>query len=170
MTFKLPTGLNEEEFIKLIQSTNKDRFKVAFLLGFGSGLRVSEIVNLKRENINIKERRIFISAGKGEKDRVVPLPKGFKDKYLSLLPLPFKNTNTGIRSLELAFKSSIRKAGLNDNLHFHSLRHSFAQNCIKKGIPLNQIQLLMGHSNLATTSIYMKARPDEALKSYEDLF
>lgn len=170
MTFKLPTGLNEEEFTKLIKATNKERFKVAFLLGYASGLRISEIVKLQRDHIDLKEKRISIYEGKGDKDRVVPLPKGFKDKHISLFPLPYKNLDSGIRSLEIAFKLSAKKAGLNNNLHFHSLRHSFAQRCIKQGMALNQIQLLMGHSNIAVTSVYLKARPDEALKSYEELF
>ena len=170
MSFKLPTGLNEEEFVNLIKATTKDRFKVAFLLGFGAGLRVSEIIKLQKEDFNLNEKRIFIHSGKGEKDRIVPLPKGFRDKYVSLFPLPYKNLDTGIRSMEIAFKLAAKKAGLNKELHFHSLRHSFAQQCIKQKIPLNQIQLLMGHSNISVTSIYLKARPDEALKSYEELF
>ena len=164
-THKLPEYMLDEDFNKLINLIKKKHHKLAFILGFHSGLRVSEVVNLKKEDINIKSKRIFIRQGKGGKDRVVPLPKGFPTSYLKHIPL-----KCGIRSLQIAFKSAINRAKLNNKLHFHSLRHSFAVRCMDKGIPLNQIQILLGHSNIQTTSIYLKINPQDALNKYEEVW
>jgi integrase/recombinase XerD len=165
---KLPISINEEEFTALIKNTLKAHQRLAFLLGFGSGLRVSEIIHLEPRDIDLKQRTILVRQGKGSKDRIVPLPKAFKEAMLTLLPIKYTP-----RSLEIAFKTASKKAGLLESkpgLHFHSLRHGFATHGLQSGIPLNQIQLLLGHSNIATTSIYLKAHPKDALKSYEDYF
>lgn len=166
MSQKLPTYLKEEEFDKLIKVTNKPHHKLAFVLGFNSGMRISEIVNLKPTEVDIIQRQIKVINGKGGKDRVVPLPKGFGEKSLKLLPL-----NIGVRTLEMTFNRNIKKAGLDKpGIHFHSLRHSFATHCLNKGIPIHQVQLLLGHSNIATTGIYLRANPTDAIKSYEEKF
>jgi len=168
MPRKLPTALTIDEFTKLIKNTYKPHHKVAFLLGFGSGLRISEVTNLQPNNVSISDKKIMVREGKGSKDRVVPLPKGFKESHLKLLPL-----KCGVRSLQRAFKSACERAKLLEvkpNLHFHSLRHSFATRMMEQGVPLSHIQILLGHSNISTTSVYLVANPKDALKSYEDLF
>ena len=165
---RLPVAINDEEFCKLIDHTNKDEHKLAFLLGYGSGMRISEIVSLKPENIRVQEKNILIIQGKGSKDRIVPLPKGFKDKHLSMLPLKI-----GCRALEKAFKASCKRAGLLNTkpaLHFHSLRHGFASNSVSQGIPIHHVRTLMGHSNIATTNVYLEMNPKDALASYEEKF
>jgi len=114
---KLPVAISEDEFIELIKHTKKEHHRLAFLLGFGSGLRISEIIKLSPERINVKEKNIFVFQGKGKKDRIVPLPKGFKDKHLSLLPFKI-----GARTLEMAFKRTATLSGLTKvkpNVHFH---------------------------------------------------
>ena len=173
MVKKLPVAISEEEFTQLIKATKRAKSKLAFLLGYGSGLRVSEIIKLLPTQINIKDKTIFIKDAKGGKDRVVPLPKGFKQEHLKLLPLKYKNVKSGSRSLQSAFKFYCRGAGLlkiKPTLHFHSLRHGFATQLVKQGVPIHHIRTLMGHSNISTTNVYLEANPKEALKSYEDLF
>ena len=165
---KLPVAISEDEFIKLIKSTRKDEHKIAFLLGYGSGLRVSEIIKLEPRSINLEGKSIMIEQGKGSKDRIVPLAKGFKESNLKLLPLKI-----GVRALERAFKAAAKKAGLLEikpTLHFHSLRHGFASNAVNNGIPIHHVRTLMGHSNISTTNVYLEMNPKEALKSYEELF
>ena len=113
----LPVAVSEEEFIKLIAKTRKAHHKLAFLLGFASGLRVSEIVKLQPRDINFAEKNILIREAKGGKDRIVPLPKGFKERYINLLPL-----KCGVRALERAFIRSSKRAGLlviKPTLHMH---------------------------------------------------
>jgi len=166
MKGKLPAYLKEEEFVTLIKLVKKPHHKLAFILAFNSGLRIGEITNLNSEHIDFEGKKIFIKEGKGGKDRVVPLPKKFPKSYLKYLPL-----KCGIRALQISFKNYVKKSKIpKPDLHFHSLRHSFAVNCMNKGIPLNQIQVLLGHGNIATTSIYLRINPIDALKSYEEMW
>lgn len=165
---KLPVAISEEEFLELIKYTNMNKHRLAFLLGFESGMRISEIKNLEPRDVELKEKKIFIRQGKGGKDRIVPLPKHFKESYLSMLPLKL-----GVRGLEISFKRACKRAGLLEKkptLHFHSLRHGFASHCVKSGVPIHHVRTLMGHSNISTTNVYLELNPKEALKSVEDLF
>jgi len=165
---KLPVAITEEEFTKLIKHTRKKHHKVAFLLGFGSGLRISEILKLEQRNVNLKDKTIFVEQGKGGKDRIVPLAKGFNESMLKLLPL-----KVGVRALEIAFKRNCKNAGLLEtkpSLHFHSLRHGFATQCVNNGIPIHHVRNLMGHSNISTTNVYLEMNPKDAIKSYMDKF
>lgn len=163
---KIPAYLDDEEYFEIVRHISKPHHKLAFNLAYNSGLRVSEVVKLKKEDIDFKSKRIFIRDAKGGKDRVVPLPKGFPQSYLKYIPM-----KCGIRALQIAFKSSVIKSGLTkQDLHFHSLRHSFAVRCMERGIPLNQIQVLLGHESISTTSIYLKINPKDALDNYEKLW
>lgn len=165
---KLPVAISEEEFTELIKNTKSEKHRLAFLLGYGSGLRVSEVVKLEQRDIDFKERKILIRQGKGSKDRIVPLPEQLKPKHLEFIPL-----KVGARALQIAFKNSLRKAGIDKikpDAHFHSLRHGFGTQCIKKGMPIHYIRTLMGHTNISTTNVYLESNPKEALKSYEELF
>ena len=183
---KLLTSIDQEDFTKLIKSTLKTKFKVAFLLGYGAGLRISEIVGayrkdgtiieaLTKERVYINEKKILIEQAKGRSDRIVPLPKGFKNYMLDYLPLnkSYKTIPSARRSLQRAFKTAAYKAGLlirNPRLHFHSLRHGFGTRMADQGIPIHHIKTLMGHSNISTTNVYLDSNPKLALESYENLF
>lgn len=172
---KLPVAVSAEEFRRLIQATNFEHHKVAFLLGFSSGLRISEILSLEPRCVNIKEKKILVELGKGSKDRVVPLSKAFREIHLKFLPIGkyYSGKKSGIRSLEKGFKSAAQRAGLlqaKPTLHFHSLRHGFATQAVKQGIPIHHIRTAMGHSNISTTNIYLESNPQEALRSFEELF
>lgn len=165
---KLPIAISEEEFAILIKHTNKDKHKLAFLLGFEAGLRVSEVMKLEARDIDLKEGTIFIRQGKGSKDRIVSLPKHFRESYLKLLPI-----GIGARALEICFKRACKRAGLLETkptLHFHSLRHGFASHCVKKGVPIHHLRTMMGHSNISTTNVYLELNPKEAVKSVKELF
>jgi len=166
MVKKLPVAVTEAEFKQIIKNTRKDTHRLAFLLGYGAGLRVSEVCKLKIRHILTD--RILIEDAKGGKDRIVPIPKGFKRKHIDMLPLEM-----GARALQRAFLRACERSGIvktKPTIHFHSLRHGFATRLLESGAPINQVQLLMGHSNLSTTSVYTKANPVDALKSYEEYF
>jgi len=168
MAKKLPVAISEDEFAKLIQNTKYPHWRIAFLLGFGSGLRISEVVKLEPRDINFKEGSIFIRQAKGGKDRVVPIPKGFAPKHLQYFPI-----KCGARALQMGFVKSARKARLLEikpTLHFHSLRHGFATQCISNGMPIHHVRTLMGHSNISTTNIYLELNPQAAIKSYQENF
>lgn len=168
VTRKLPAAINQEEWRELMKKTLKVHHKIAFLLGFGAGLRVSEILALEPRDIDFIRKNILVRQGKGSKDRVVPLPKGFRTTFLEHLPI-----KCGVRSLQRAFRRSAQKAGILGNkptLHFHSLRHGFATHCLEVGIPLHHVRTLLGHSNISTTNVYLEMNPKEAIKRYDELF
>ncbi len=176
---KLAVTVSEEEFAKIIKNTKKDIHKLAFLLGWGAGLRISEIVGGKREDgvdipplekerVDMVKKKILIADAKGGKQRITVLPKGFKTKHLSMLPI-----KRVARSLQYAFKNSCRKAGLLESkpeLHFHCLRSGFITHCLKNNMPIHYVRDLVGHSNISTTNIYAVGNIEDAIKSYEDNF
>ena len=171
-------ALSEEEFIKLLNITKKKHHKVAFILAYGSGLRISEICSLQPGDINLKEHKMFIRQAKGSKDRIVNTPKWLRQSHLAHIPM-----KVGQRALEAVFLRNSLKCGINRKIgsfiragkevpiyrfHFHCLRHSYATRCIEKNVPMNQLQIMMGHENLATTSRYTKANPHDAISSILD--
>ncbi len=183
---RLPVAVSEEEFRKLIEKTRKKVFKIAFLLGYGAGLRLSEIVGgiredgskiepVTKEKIDIANRTILVEGAKGRKDRVVPMPKGFKISMLQFLPISkiYSNEASARRSLQRGFKVAARRAKLLEikpTLHFHSLRHGFGSRLAGQGVPIHHIRTLMGHANISTTNAYLEHNPKDALKSYDELF
>lgn len=162
---KIPKAVRPEEFKLFIRQvpTNDLIARIGFLLAYGSGLRVSEVLRVNRENI--KENTIFVSESKYGVERIVPKPKGWKLGFGFHIPL-----KTTARTLQRKFKSYSKKAKLPDHYTFHSLRHGFATRLLESGTPISHVQVLLGHSNLSTTSVYTKANPHDAIKSYEDLF
>ena len=176
---RLPKSLTSEEFKSLIKVVpEKDKIsRTAFLLSYGSGLRISEIVGggdeegniipaLTKENfqwdMNPPQIKIY---GKYSKERIVPVPKGWKDYMTKLLPITKSS-----RTIQRRFEKYKKLSKINPDYTFHSLRHGFAVRLTDAGTPMPHVQYLLGHSNLATTSVYSKARPINALKSYEELF
>jgi integrase/recombinase XerC len=162
---KIPKSVRPEEFKILIQIIPKKDIKarISFLLAYASGMRVSEVLRCSPEHF--RGNSIFIPESKYGVERIVPMPKGWKDYFINELPL-----KTTVRTLERKFKKYSLKANLPQHYTFHSLRHGFATRLLEAGTPINQVQVLLGHSNLATTSVYTKANPTDAIKSYEDLF
>jgi len=162
---KIPKCIRPEEFKQLIELTPKRDIKarISFLLAYASGMRVSEVLRCLPEHI--KENSIFVMESKYGVERTIPLPKGWKKEFIKELPI-----KTTARTLERKFKKYSRLAKLPEHYTFHSLRHGFATRLLESGVPINQVQVLLGHSNIATTSVYTKANPIDAIKSYEDLF
>ncbi len=171
---KLPEVLTYEETDRLLNiplNTPYDfRTKAMLELMYGSGLRVSELINLKFNNIDFKNDSIRI-LGKGSKERIVPINETSKkylslymDKYRPLLIKKGKNTdniflnNRGLVITRQGFfkilKSLCQKASIKKNISPHTLRHSFATHLLQNGADLRIIQELLGHSDIATTQIY----------------
>jgi Site-specific recombinase XerD len=127
------------------------------------GLRVSEVVNLKLEDVDLERNYIFVRAGKGEKDRYIPIPKPLL-KDLKKLPVNLK-----VRALEYAIKRTAIKA-INKDIHFHTLRHSAATFWLSQGMDIRQIQVLLGHSSLNTTMIYTHVSLGDVEKKFEEIY
>ena len=164
----LPIEINQKEFCAIIHETKKMHHKVAFTLAWTSGLRISEVVNLKPKDFNFEEKSIRVNMGKNSKDRVVPLHKMLTPAHMKYIPIKCKQ-----RSLQKAFKFYAEKAGVLVNkpkAHFHSLRHGFATHCLRCGINLIDIQGHLGHEDVSTTSIYVNLAPVERLENYQNQF
>ena len=162
---KLPKCVRPEEWKELIKKIPKvdHKARIAFLLAYGSGMRVSEVMRCSKEHF--RENSIFIPESKYGVERIVPKPKGWKNDFFKYLPLDCCK-----RTIQRKFKVYAEKAKLNPKYSIHSLRHGFATRLLESGSPANHVQILLGHSNLATTSRYTMANPIDAIKSYEDLF
>lgn len=158
----LPDILTIEEIRKLVGVTNNPKHKLIIKLLYGTGLRVSEIVNLKNSEISFEENLIKVELGKGKKDRFVKLPESIKlelkaiydltnSKYLFESPRGGKLT---IKTIQSILKSSTTKAGIKKRVYPHLLRHSYATHLLESGTDLRIIQKLLGHSSIKTTQIY----------------
>jgi site-specific recombinase XerD len=167
---KIPLFIAEEELNQIIKKTENPDHKDLFALAFYSGLRLGEILNLKWEHINFQEKMIYVRNQKGftlkgKKDRVVPINSKLEDilkrrykvisgtdgRYIFEKCLGIKyNANF----VSKKFKKSIIAAGLNSDIHFHTLRHSFASNLVQRGVSLYVVKELMGHSDISTTQVY----------------
>lgn len=168
---KLPKSMRSEHFVLLSKIIPKEdnSIKISFLLAYGSGMRISEV--LKCEQKHFDKNRIFIPESKNGVERYVPIPKGWKEEFFKNLPLSKGSSiKTGSRRLQRGFKKYCKLAKLPEFYTFHSLRHGFATRCLESGMPLNQVQMLLGHDNIATTSIYVKANPIDAIKNYMENF
>lgn len=112
----------------------------------------------------IEQSQIRVEQGKGKKDRITLRPRRLNKTLIKELPLKIKR-----RSLQDFFKK-ISKKVLGKDLHFHSLRHSFGSHLAGGDRPLHEIQMLMGHSRLDTTGIYLHANPKKAIEGASNLF
>ena len=164
MPRKLPVVLTKEEVEKIIESAYKEHHKTAFKLSFLCGLRISEVINLKKEDIDTNRRMLFIRQAKGRKDRYVPYPKGLNKSFKNI---PLK---CGIRALQLAFKEAVKRSGIKKDVHFHTLRHSSATFYLNKGMNLRAVQNFLGHSNLNTTQIYTHVNPEDVKNSMDKIW
>jgi integrase/recombinase XerC len=108
---------------------------------------------------------IFVPESKYGVERKVPIPKGWREDFFKFIPLKKSS-----RTIERKFDKYKRLAGLNEDYTFHSLRHGFATRLLERGVPINQVQLALGHANISTTGIYLKASPTDLLNSYKEKF
>jgi len=164
----LPIEINEREYVNLLQYTRRMHHKIAFMLAWESGLRISEVMHLQKKDIDVENKRIRINEGKGCKDRIVGLPPNW-DNNIHLEHIPIK---CSARAIQKAFEMYAGDSGLykvKPKAHFHSLRHGYATHMIRKGAKLSNVQMLLGHSDLATTSIYINLTPEEALEEHNKI-
>ena len=169
MARKLPKILTRSEYLQLMKAEKNKRVRLAMLLGFEAGLRISEIIGYKDKvpaltSDKIEPSSIRIESGKGAKDRIVPRPKSFNEGAKKMLPLKIAR-RTLQRKVELLGKKVLDK-----KINFHMFRHGFVTECINRGLPLHEVQMFAGHSRLDTTGIYLHADPRKALERYQEEF
>ena len=191
---KQVTFLHYDEVSSLLSQIDLDtevglRDRAIIELLFSSGLRVSELVNLNRDHINLN-RREFMVRGKGQKDRPVFVSKGAAERvsdYLasrhdSLVPLFISysrfagQTDTSgdyrrlqSRSIQRMVSHYAKMAGITKHVSPHTLRHSFATDLLMNGADLRSVQAMLGHSNISTTQVYTHVT-DQHLKDVFEKF
>ena len=191
---KQVTFLQYDEVVNLIDNIPLDseqglRDRAIIELLFSSGLRVSELVNLNRDHINLK-RREFMVRGKGQKDRPVFVSQHAAEQvenYLQArqdsLPALFldyskrstKPTTSGdyrrlsARSIQRMISHYARLAGITKHVSPHTMRHSFATDLLMNGADLRSVQSLLGHSSISTTQVYTHVT-DQHLKDIHERF
>ena len=182
---QLPKLLNEDELARLFNSLSNKKHKAMLFTAYSAGLRVSEIVNLKLEDIDSTRMQIFVSKAKGKKDRYVNLSPVLldilRDYVTTYSPRPLKylfeseQTRTAYptRTVQQIFWNARVKAGISKKVGIHSLRHSFATHLLDKGTDIKYIKDLLGHFNIKTTERYLhvsKKQLVNIISPFDDLF
>lgn len=160
---KLPTVLSRDEIGKILDTTTNFKHKLMLGLSYGAGLRVSETVNLKVQDLNLDELTLVIRQSKGQKDRVSLVPEKLVDSIKILIvgkginDFVFASERGGkltTRTAQKVFENALKKSAVHKQATFHSLRHSFATHLLENGVDVRYVQELLGHSNIRTTQIY----------------
>lgn len=183
---RMPQILTEKEMIEFLDSIPEDtllhlRNKTVFELLYATGLRISELVNLKTSDIDFGEGLLRVM-GKGKKERIVPFNDHAKEILLKYLAEAKKKFNKKIeyiflnsrgtkiteRSIERILQNTYRNIiRTNKKIYPHLFRHSFATHLLQRGANLRIIQELLGHSNLSTTEKYTNLNYSDLLKVYK---
>ena len=165
---KLPLVLKKEDVDKYIDCITYNLHKTMFRIMADCGLRVSEVCNLKIEDINLEQREIKVVEGKGMKDRLVPIPS--TSQLNTLLPVIIGLRTSGYlfchfykgierpyhtRSIEDYTSNYAIKAGLDPMIHPHTFRHSYASYLAENDVSLEVIRDNLGHASLLSTNIYL---------------
>lgn len=188
LTKHLPEYLTEEEVGKLLDVEVKSpydyRNKTILELLYSSGIRISELVNIKTPNYDSEECLIRIM-GKGSKERIVPLGdyavnimNDYMNNYRPLInkkhtDYVFVNNRGDKISRQFIFKvikKEALKKGIKKDISPHTLRHTFATHLLKNGADLRIIQELLGHENISTTQIYTHVTNNKLKSDYETYF
>ncbi len=184
----LPDVLTFDEVDRLLDITPTDNFsfrnRCILELLYSTGLRISELVSMKLENIILDESLVKIM-GKGSKERIVPLndiATEYLKKYITeIRPKMLKSNNTDFLLLNNHGKGLTRQAvfkmikkradeiGLKKSISPHTLRHSFATHLLQNGADIRFIQELLGHAELGTTEIYTHVANETLKKDYDEL-
>ena len=180
----LPASMSESEVEKLLNSpdASKDieqRDKAMIEMLYATGMRISELVNLKITDIDMN-RSVIKVMGKGSKERLIPFGESASEALFNYLKIRKDSSskevfisNRGRKITRVAFWQRIKvyllRENLKDSISPHTLRHAFATHLLNRGADLRSVQLLLGHSDLSTTQIYThiaKQRLGDVLKKH----
>ena len=164
---QLPKVLGEHELERLFAAVENLKHKAILLTAFSCGLRVSEVVSLRVRNLDPERMQVLIVRSKGKKDRYVTLSPVLWDvlsSYMMKYQIPktgylFQGQEKGepysIRSAQTVFNRAIKAAGINKDVTFHALRHTYATLLLEKGTDIRFIRDLLGHFDIKTTERYL---------------
>jgi site-specific recombinase XerD len=165
---KLPSVLTQEEAWRLVNTPKNIKHRMLLMTTYSAGLRASEALKLKLDDIDSKRMLIKVKFGKGSKERYTILSKKLlrelRQYYkvakpeIWLFPTTFmseRNQHLSYGAAYQIYENARKKAGIKSGAGLHSLRHSFATHLLESGHDIRRIQVLMGHARLSTTLIYL---------------
>ena len=161
--FKLPTVLSEEEIKALLWATNNIKHRCLMFMLYSSGLRISELLNLKKNDLDQQRMVVYVRQGKGKKDRITILSRVALEYLIDYLEM-YKpiywlfegpgGKQYGATSVNRIIHYNAGKANIKKRVSAHTLRHSFATHLLEHGTDLRYIQTLLGHESSRTTERY----------------
>ena len=161
---RLPEILSAEEVEAILEASPSPKYRAAFMLCYGSGLRTDEVVHLEPRHVDSQRMVIRVERGKGKKDRQVLLCKPLLEelracwkRYRSvqyLLEGKRPGQPIAATSIQRAFRAACLTAGITKPVTPRSLRHAFATHLVERGTNLRVVQALLGHQSLNTTAVY----------------
>ena len=164
--YRLPDVLSQEQVEAIIGAAPSPKYAAAFMLCYGAGLRTDEVIHLEPRHIDSQRMVIRVERGKGNKDRVVILPKRLllvlrecwkryhPQKYLIEGKRPGRPISP--TSIQRAFRVACMNVGILKHVTPRSFRHAFATHLVERGTRLQSVQALLGHQSLNTTTIYVR--------------
>jgi integrase/recombinase XerD len=171
---RLPDVLTRVEIKRLIDATPTKKSKLMISLAYACGFRVSELTNLKVADLNFEEMIGHVRQAKGRKDRVFNIPQRLANKLKRQVDKQQKankeflfsgmNGQLTERNIQKIVQLAVKKAGIEKDVHPHTLRHSFATHLLEAGTDIRMIQELLGHADLSTTQIYTHISTEELKK------
>lgn len=178
---KLPSVMKVQEVFAVINALDNTKHKTLITLLYSTGMRLSEIANLKIEDIDSTLMRIKVVSGKGKKDRFVLLSHSvlleLRAYYVQYRPSIYLFNGAGagkkyaVRTIQHIMQNTLAKIGLeNKNYSVHTIRHSFATHLIDNGADLQLIQQLLGHHHISQTTQYLhlsSKRIDQTVNPYD---
>lgn len=159
----LPAILTRHEIQSLLDGTTNLKHRTLLAIAYAAGLRVSEAVRLRVQDVSVQEQTIFVRQGKGRKDRITILSsKIIPDLQRCMtgktsMQFVFESSQGGRlteATAQKVFKQACNRAVIQKHATFHSLRHSFATHLLENGVDTRYVQELLGHANIRTTQRY----------------
>lgn len=158
--------MNRYEVMQLLKAARMDKHKIAFALAYGSGLRVSELINVHIRDIDIIRKTVHVRDGKGGYDRFAPISDDFIRGYTNyihthqvtdyLLPGQVKGSHLSIGAMQHALIAARRRANILKKISMHNMRHSFAVHFLEDTGDLLKLKKYLGHSDIKNTMTYLK--------------
>jgi site-specific recombinase XerD len=184
---KLPVVLSKDEVWSLLRSPQLLKHRILLGVLYGCGLRCSELCQVRLRDLDFDRKVLHVVQGKGKKDRYVPLSahliRGLRAYILLEQPQDWlfngqasgsdSNTRYSTRGVQWAVKQAAKHAGIQKDVHVHTLRHTFATHLLEDGLDIVSVKDLMGHSRIQTTMEYLhvaRSNPQRAFSPLDTLF
>jgi len=187
---KLPVVLSKEEVWRMLTVTRLLKHRILLGLLYGCGLRCFEVRNVRLQSLDFDRARLHVVQGKGKKDRYLPLSKhlirGLKSYIEKERPVEWlfsgqPGVGSGVdfdsrysqRGVQWAVKQAAKQAGVNKDVHVHTLRHTFATHLLEDGLDIVTVKELLGHARIQTTMEYLhvaRSNPQRAFSPLDTLF